>query len=81
MKVQGPSQSAKNEGSPECEQSPSTTLDLGIQFLFEDADSVVLLDDVATANLACFLWLAHYTRILGRKGYLRASTYPLCARF
>ena len=68
-------------GGPECTQSFSTTLDLGVQFLFEEAASVVVLDIGAAANLACFRLLAHRNRILEREGFLRVPTYPAGARF
>ena len=54
MTVRRPSQSAKEERSPDREQSFATSLDSGGQFLFEGADCVVVLDTWATANLVGF---------------------------
>ena len=60
-------------------QSPSQSVkDEGIQFSFEKADSVVVPE---SGNLARFRGLARRNRILERRGFLRVSTYPACARF
>ena len=52
VSAQSPTQSAKDGMGPECEQSFSTTLDLGGHFLFEAADRVAPLGPRATADFA-----------------------------
>ena len=52
-RAQSPGPSVKNEGGPTCEQSFSTTLDLGGQILFREAECVVVIETGAAANLAC----------------------------
>ena len=39
-----------------------------------DDESVVILDDAATANLACFRWLNRHIAMLGAAGIRRVST-------
>ena len=65
VSAQSPTQSAKDGMGPECEQSFSTTLDLGGHFLFEAADRVAPLGPRATADFAGSRWSAHHNRISG----------------
>ena len=59
-----------------CEQSFSTTLDVGCQLICMRNDSVVALDAGATANLVCFRWLHHHNALLEQRGVSRIPTYP-----
>ena len=56
-------------------------LNLDGQFIAIDADSVAVLDLVATASLVRFKLLGHRIGILESGGVPRAETYPACARF
>ena len=56
-------------------------MEMGESFFASHEDSAVALDTGATANLVCSRWLAHYNRILERRGIPRMSTYPSKARF
>ena len=49
------------------EQSSVATVDAGDLFMVSQDDSVVALETGATANLACFSWLANHNRILERR--------------
>ena len=52
---------------------------LGRLFLVLEADSLVVLDTGAAADLVCFRWLGHRSRISERRGYQKVSTSPLSA--
>ena len=80
VNAQSANQSAEDGKGPACEQSYRATLDRGSQFLFVEEASVAVLHTGAAANLACFRRLARRNRILDRKGPLRVSTCPACAR-
>ena len=69
------------EGTGRCEQSFSTTPGAGGQLIRARADSVVILDTWATANLARFQRLNHHNSISEKAGHPRVSTHPTRARF
>ena len=64
-----------------CEQSFVTTVHAGDAFMDSQEDRVAWLGDGATANLACFCWLAQHNRILERRGVPRVATFPSKAKF
>ena len=72
---------SESETGSKCEQSFATAVDLGEALLVSQSDSVVALDTGATANLACFSWLAHQNSILEKRGSPRVSTNPSKAKF
>ena len=59
---------AADEGS-NCEESVSTTLDLGGQVMFLRADSLVVVDTGAAANPVCCRRLAHRDEGTRRDAY------------
>ena len=69
------------ETKTECEQSFSTTLDVGCLFFVSDEDAAAVLGTGATANLALFRWHERHNRLLERKGRRKVSTYPSSTRF
>ena len=50
-------------------------------FLVSESDSAAVSDTGATAGLARFRWLEHYSLILQRGGNRQVTTYPASARF
>ena len=58
------------------ENSFSTTIDLGGEFVVSRASSVVVLDTGATANLVCRAWLANHNLFLERLGMEKVHLYP-----
>ena len=79
--AQNSGQLARDGEGGNCEESFSTTLDVGGLFVPAESDSVFGLDAGATANLVCFRYLERHDRILQRKGFPRVSSYPASARF
>ena len=70
-------------GGPErmCERPFSTTLGVGGQFACVSGDSIAVLDTGATANLACFKWLANRKSRLRNLGIPEVTAFPAMARF
>ena len=70
-------------GGPErmCERPFSTTLGVGGQFACVSGDSIAVLDTGATANLACFKWLANRKSRLRKMGIPEVTAFPAMARF
>ena len=54
------------EAGGKCEQSFSTTMDMGELFLVSKKESVVVLYTGAAADLVRTRWLAHHNRLLER---------------
>ena len=79
-RVDGGTADPSMETQSECEQSSSTTLDVGGLALVSDEDSVVALDTGAAANLVCLRWLEHHNRLLEKKGRQKVATFPSSAR-
>ena len=69
------------ENGSKCGQSFVATVDAGDASRVHQGDSVAAWNTGATADLVCFRWLARRSRILGRRGNPRATTYPSQARF
>ena len=69
-------------GGPErmCERPFSTTLGVGGQFACVRGDSIAVLDTGATANLACFKWLANRKSRLRNLGIPEVTAFPAMAR-
>ena len=56
------------ETESKCEQSFATAAGVGGFFLLSQGDSVAVMGTGASANLACFSWLARRSRIPERRG-------------
>ena len=81
ISVRGADQRASEGGSGQCEQSFSTTKEIGGLLALAESDTVAVLDTGATPNLVCFNQLERHNRVLQRKGAPRVSTFPPSARF
>ena len=72
--------SLKTDGKSCCEQSFSTTWDLGSQLSLMGGDSVVGFDTGATANPVRFRGSRNRNLLLRKPRFPRVSTYPSRAR-
>ena len=63
------------------EQSFSTTLEIGGQFVVSHSDSVVALDTWATTALVCFRWPVNHNLFLQKLGLQKVLPYSAAARF
>ena len=64
------------DGNGQREQSFSTTLEAGSQFICTRENSLVIPDAGATASRVCLRWLNHHNSMLGKVGLPRVSTFP-----